>query len=191
LIEGSPLKYTPEGYALFTRRLEQHMNRFRNHPMLMQEPYAGLCQLMGDSAVLKVRTIGWLQNLAPTTTSSSIISSCEDFLGVIKRTQDILFCSDMIVSQVSLPGILLTLVSHVQKSTLTAGAQELHSGRAAAVLHDHAPDCRGRADLWQGLSSEFAPMAAIPPGETMEPAPEWAWSNVLNTIPAWEGGIVP
>jgi hypothetical protein len=34
-------------------------------------------------------------------------------------------------------------------------------------------------------------MAAIPPGETMEPAPEWAWSNVLNTIPAWEGGIVP
>lgn len=79
--------------------------------MLMQEPFAGLCQLMRNSAVLKARTIGWLQNLSPTTTSTTIINLCEDFLGVFKRTHDILFCSDMIVSQVSVPGILLTLVS--------------------------------------------------------------------------------
>lgn len=114
LMEGTPLKYTVAGYTVLSRRLDEHLARFQNHPMLQQEPYAGLCQLMGKSAVLKVRTIGWLQNLSASTTASTIVGLCEDFLEVVKRlaaTGDILFCSDMTISVISLPGILLHLVS--------------------------------------------------------------------------------
>lgn len=114
LIEGTPHKYTLEGYTVLSRRLDEHMARFRNHHMLVQEPYYSLGQLMGKSAVLKVRTVGWLQHLSPSTTASTIIALCEDFLVVIKRlaaTGDILFCSDTILSLISLPGILLHLVS--------------------------------------------------------------------------------
>ncbi|GMK57584.1 hypothetical protein CspeluHIS016_0404180 [Cutaneotrichosporon spelunceum] len=109
LVEGMTVKYTPEGYAILANRLEQHATRFQNHPMTSQEPFSGLCKLMGDSAVLKMRTLGWMQNLRSGTTSSAVLQLCEEFVGAIKGVDDIFLCSDMVVRQVSAPGILLAL----------------------------------------------------------------------------------
>lgn len=130
LMEGNPLKYSPEAYLALSQRLDDHIARFLNHPMLAQEPYAGLCQLATKSAVIKVHTIGWLQNLTNTTNGSTIVTLCDDFLGVIKRlvvTGDLLYCSDLVLSIISLPGIFLHLVSGVQKP----GADENSASRTS------------------------------------------------------------
>lgn len=114
LMEGTPLKYTRDAYCALSQRLDDHIARFLNHPMLLHEPYAGLCQLATKSAVIKVHTIGWLQNLSPTANGATVVALCDDFLVVIKRlvaTGDLLFCSDLVLSIISLPGIFLHLVS--------------------------------------------------------------------------------
>ncbi|BEJ17367.1 hypothetical protein CspHIS471_0607680 [Cutaneotrichosporon sp. HIS471] len=219
LIEGALVRYTPQGYTILTSRLEQHMNRFRNHPMLTQEPFVTLCKLMGDSAILKMRTLGWLQNLSPGTSSTTIIKLCEDFVVVIKRMEDLVLCSDMIVRQVAArknftpdelrhcSRIMIQIANAVGDFANRRGA-ELHMPTLEQFYRHLVQSINRQLDgnemtpatplqnfghnQWPGLSTELAsaPAAPVALGGQNESGQEWPWTNVFKMVPSWDATVL-
>ncbi|BEI88368.1 uncharacterized protein CcaverHIS019_0110860 [Cutaneotrichosporon cavernicola] len=199
LIEGAPVRYTPQGYAILTSRLEQHMNRFHNHPMLTQEPFVTLCKLMGDSAILKIRTLGWLQNLSPGTNSTTIIKLCEDFVDASKNftPDELRHCSR----------IMIQIANAIGDFANRRGA-ELHMPTLEQFYRHLVQSINRQLDgnemtpatslqnfghnQWSGLSAELAsaPAAPVVLGDQNASVQEWPWTNVFKMVPSWDTTVL-